>query len=121
MKFLLQLVLTAALSAILQTFLPFWVIAPAAFGVSMIFACSGFVSFINGFLSIALLWGIMAYTIDAQTSSILTSKIAAVFSLSSGLLVLVVAIIGGLLGGFSALTGCLFGSLFRRERQAKLY
>ena len=53
MKFLLQLILTAALGALLQLVLPSWIIAVVAFVMSMLFARNGFTSFLNGFLAIA--------------------------------------------------------------------
>ncbi len=118
MKFVLQLVITAGAGIVLQLFLPFWSTALGAFIVSLIFARKGFVSFINGFIAIACLWGLTAYSIDMKTSSILTEKIASLFSLTEIMLILVTALLGGLVGGFGSLTGSLLGSLFKNQQKS---
>jgi cell division protein FtsX len=61
-----------------------------------------YLSFAAGFLGIAILWLGMAYYIDSSTHSILTEKVNKLLPLNSFLLT---ALIGGLIGGFSALTG----------------
>jgi len=59
-----------------------------------------------------MLWFFTAVIVDISTGSILTDKVAKIFSLpESFLLVVITAIIGGLVGGLSALTGNYFRSL----------
>ena len=123
MKFILKLVLIAGISAVIQLFLPFWSVAIVSFLVCLILGGNGFVSFLSGFLAIVLLWAAVALIIDTQTASILSSKIAYVLPLngSISLLVLITILIGGLVGGFGALTGTLLNLTIRKPKKAGYY
>ena len=107
MRFLLAILLTAALGFIAGKFLPWWSIAIVAFSVALLFPQRIGKSFLSGFLGIFLLWSLVALWIDAKNNSLLSSKVAAVFPLggSTLLLILVTALIGALVGGFAALSG----------------
>jgi len=106
LKFLIKIGFTAILAYLFQQMFPWWSIAIASFLISFIISSNGFSSFISGFLGIGLLWFLFATRIDMLTESILTNRVAGIFSLPNGfLLILVTAIIGGLVGGFGALTG----------------
>jgi hypothetical protein len=61
-------------------------------------------------------WLGQAIFISTSTGSSLPNKIGELMGLGSGMTVVgVTAIIGLLLGGFSGLTGSLFRNLFRKE------
>ncbi len=107
MKFLYQVILTAALAFVLQSFLPWWTMALAAAGVGYYFNTKGLVSFSAGFLGVGLLWLGLAIFIDVTTHSILTEKINRILPLNAFVLT---TLIGGLVGGFAALTGALIKS-----------
>ena len=105
-KVLLNIGFTAILAFLFQTMFPWWSIVIASFLISLIISTKGPSSFLAGFLGIGLLWFTMASIVDIQTGSILTERVAGIFSLPNNfLLILVTAIIGGLVGGFGALTG----------------
>lgn len=105
-KVLIKIGLTSMLAFILQSVFPWWTAVIASFLISFIISSKGLSSFIGGFLGIAMLWFIMAAYTDIATGSILTDRVAAIFSLpNSWLLILVTSLIGGLAGGFGALTG----------------
>lgn len=105
-KVLLKIILTAVMAYSLQTMLPWWSVVIASFSISFIISTKGLSSFIGGFLGIGLLWFALAAITDYQTDSILTDRVAGIFSLPNNfLLILITAIIGGLAGGFGALTG----------------
>ncbi len=92
----------------------FWGPAAAAFLAGGLFGLGGGRSFIGGFVGVAAVWGIYAWHIDTATGSLLTAKVAGVFSLPNPLLmVAATALVGGLLGGFSAMTGGLFRAMFK--------
>lgn len=112
-KVLIKIILTAVLAFSFQTTsAAWWTVAVAGFLISFIISSNGISSFIGGFLGIALLWFIAAMYSDFSTDSILTDKVAAIFSLpNSGLIILITSIIGGLAGGFGALTGSQLRSL----------
>ena len=108
-KVFLKIILTAVLAYVLQTILPWWSVVIAGFAISFIISTKGLSSFLGGFLGIGMLWFALATIIDYQTDSILTDRVAGIFSLpASQLLILITSIIGGLAGGFGALTGSYF-------------
>ena len=103
MKFTIQLIFILVLGFILELFLPWWSIAIAAFAGGMIFNSRA--NFGAGFFAIALLWVIKALLIESNAAATLTDRVASIFMLSKPLLFLVMAILGGLVGGFAAMTG----------------
>ena len=106
MKFILQVFGIAILAHMLGIFLPWYSIAIAAFVVG--FALKSKANFLAGFLGIALLWTVKAWFMDAEANTDLTQRVAHIFTLKQKeLLFLVMAVIGGLVGGFAALTGSL--------------
>jgi hypothetical protein len=103
---LLLFLLIALLSFVLQLFMPWWIIAIVAFGAALWKATNGSTAFWSGFLAIMAVWLLMATFTHIRTEGILTSRIAALFSLpASFLLIIVTALIGGLVGGIAALSG----------------
>lgn len=112
-KVLIKIVLTALLAYLFQTIpAPWWSVVIASLLISFIISTKGMSSFIAGFLGIGLLWFMLATIIDIRTDSILTERVAGIFSLpNSWLLVLVTSLVGAMAGGFGALTGSHFRSL----------
>ena len=112
LKVLLKIGFTLILAFLFQTVFPWWSIVVASFLISLIISTKGLSSFIAGFLGIAILWFFSATIIDIKTGSILTERIAAIFSLpNTWLLILITTLIGGLVGGFGALTGSYLRNL----------
>ena len=107
MKFLLSILLTAALAFLAGLFLPWWSIALIAFLVAVIIPQHIGLGFLSGFLAIFLLWGILAVWTDMQNQSILSKKIASLFPLGGSvmLLILVTSVVGAMVGGFAAMAG----------------
>ena len=105
-KVLIKLLLIAALGYLLQNLFPWWAVVLAAFLINFIIYSSGLSSFLSGFLGIGLLWFFAALITDINTGSILTERVAAIFSLpNSGLLIIITAVIGGIASGFGGLSG----------------
>lgn len=109
MKFLVTTLLTALLSFLCGLYLPWWGFALAACLIGALIPQKPYLSFLSGFLGLFLLWGILAFIIDAANNSVLSVKIAQILPLggSSILLILVTALVGALVGGGAALTGSL--------------
>ena len=118
MKFIAQLILIALFTFLGQYFLPWWSLFITAGIVGAIIPAKGFHTFLAGFIAIAGLWFLQIYLIDAANESLLSTKVAAIFTLSSPMqLMLVSSLLGGICGGFAALTGSLFANIFKKERK----
>jgi len=122
MKLILKSLLIILFTYLFQKFLPWWSIAAAAFLINVILHTKAYSSFASGFLGIAVLWFIVALILDQNTNSILTKKIAQLFMLNEPiLLVFVTSILGGIVGGFSGLTGSFFRSMLKKKRKDYYY
>lgn len=118
MKLAIKIVFIAVVAYLLQWYLPWWSVVIAGFIISLILSSNGLVSFLSGFLGVGIYWFILAYMIDSNTNSILTERVASLFSLpDSFLLILVTAVIGGLAGGLGALSGGHLRDIFRKTRR----
>lgn len=113
MKSIVSVILTALLSFAFGMYMPWWSIALAAFIVAVLIPQKPGKSFLTGFIALFLLWGILAFYIDAQNEHILSQRVAELIikSKSSFVMILLTALIGALVGGFAALSG----SYLRRE------
>lgn len=109
MKFITATILTVLLAFIagILSFSPWWGFAITSFLVAILVHQKGWKAFLSGFLGLFLLWAGLAWWIDAQNNSLLSSKIAAILPLggNSVLLILVTGFVGGLVSGLAAITG----------------
>ncbi len=117
MKFILKLFLITITCYFLLEEYPWWTVIVIAFIVSVTIKTNGFSSFSSSFLAIAGLWFYKAYTIDMETNSLLTNKIAELFMINNAFLIIIItALIGGLAAGFGGLTGHTFIKLFEKKK-----
>lgn len=117
MKIIISVGFIALLTYLIEGFLPWYSISFAPFVFGLFYLKHAGRSFLAGFLGISLLWLIHSFLIQAVNNDILTQKIAEMFSLpGSGALIIVTAIIGGLVGGFSGLTGAFFSKILFPEK-----
>ena len=108
MRFLLSVLLIAALSLIAGVYLPFWWnFAIIAFIVAIAIRQSMGKSFLAGFTALFLLHFIITFIIDQKNEGILSGKIAQLFGLgtASFLLMIITAFISALIAGLAALSG----------------
>jgi hypothetical protein len=108
MKFIVALILNMFLSyAIgLFTFLPWFSFVIIVFVVSVLVHQKPFLSFITGFVALFVLWLVLVVIKDQANEHILSTKVAYILPLKGSYfaLAIITAFIGGLLGGFAALT-----------------
>jgi MFS-type transporter involved in bile tolerance (Atg22 family) len=122
MKFLLSLILTAALSYGLERFFPWYSVAAASFIIAYLINIRGIASFIAGALGVGLLWLGYAWMIDYNTHSILSDKMAGIFGLTDSVYMLIVTfLIGFFVGGFSALSGQSLRNAFSKKKRKTGY
>jgi len=107
MKFIVSLLLTALLSFVAGLYINWWSIAIAAFIVALCIRQKPGPAFISGFLALFLLWGGLAWCIDANNNSVLSHRMSQMLELGDSpfLLILVTALIGALVAGLASLAG----------------
>ena len=93
-----------------------------SFLVCAISPSSGLNAFIAGFLGVGLTWMGYAWNLDVQNQSAFSVKIAEIMQVGDPLiLVLVSGAVGGIAGGFAAISGTTFRQLFVKPKQNSLY
>ena len=107
MKFIISILITALFSFITCLYFPWWSIAIAAFMVAALIPQSAGNSFLSGALALFLLWFGLSFWISYNNDHILAHRISLLILKmdSPYLLMFVTALIGGLVGGFAAMTG----------------
>ena len=109
MRFFLPTLLTILLSYLSGAFLPWWTFVPVTMIIFAFMPLKPGMAFLSGFIALLILWGGLAWMMDASNHHILSKKIAQLFLKNDQypFLILITSVIGGLLGGLSALTGSL--------------
>lgn len=122
MRFIFKIIFIAGLSYLFELFLPWWSVVIAAFLVNLWMPSKGFVDFLSGFLGVGLLWLIYAWLIDSETVSVLSSRIAQFFNMpNASFMIAVTGLVGGIAGGFAALSGSQFRRIFIKEEPKRGY
>jgi hypothetical protein len=118
MKFLLFTLLSALVVVFLNIVAPYWAVMIALIVLAGIIRPSGWGGFFGGGLGMGLVWLGQTVYISAVTSSTLPDKMGALMGLGSGLnLMLLTAVLGFILGGFSGLLGVMFRNLVQKKRR----
>lgn len=118
MRFIIVIVTTAVFSFISGIYYPWWMIAVISFAVSLLLPQKPAVAFIAGFLSIFLLWIILAASINASNNGILAGRVGQLFKIGSNpaILIFITGLIGGLISGFAALSASYIVYLHKKQR-----
>lgn len=94
-----------------------WLIAVDAFIAAILVGKTSTYSFFSGFFAVAIVWFGMAFYLDYQNEGLLMGRVSEMIGLPSSFWVLVItSFIGGLVGGFAALTGYSFKSLWIKNK-----
>ena len=103
--------------------LPWWAIAPlAAIFVWLLPPKSMLGAFAAGFLAGMSLWWVNAYLLNLANDGIFAAKIGEIFQgRNSSTLLYATALMGGLLGGFGALTGYWAKDLTKKQDRQDYY
>ncbi|SFD08590.1 hypothetical protein SAMN05216167_103251 [Spirosoma endophyticum] len=105
--YMIEVLLIAILSLVAQLVLPWWSLAIVSFLVCFWRSEKAGQAFFYGFYGIAVVWLIYALLIHFRTDGIFTGRMSELlFKMNSKVLPgLVTAILGGLVGGLSGLSG----------------
>jgi len=97
-------------------FLPWWVVAIAAFLPALFIGKTPARSFFAGFVGVFIVWTILALFKTVPNDNVLAKRMATLFQLPNWiLLLLITALIGGIVGGMSALSGVLLKKAFAKD------
>lgn len=114
MRFIIQVIFIIVIAYIGELFLPWYFIAIAAFLGGWLLKSKA--NFLAGFLAIAILWTVKAMLTQAVDTNDLATRVAAIFTLPNKyLLYLVMALIGGIVGGLGCMTGSFLVSKATKE------
>jgi len=137
MKKLLQFGLETSLILIAIYFLlhalfpsaPWWTIVVIC-GVVAFILNTDVPSFATGFSAVTLLWGFLAYQANDLNMEILATQVGELFHVNDFLqgyggnaatrMIYITAILGGIVGGFGAMTGALGRKVFRKKEAEKV-
>ena len=112
MLFLIILILSFASGY----FLPWWVVAIAAFIAAFFAGRRPGYTFTAGFAAVFIAWVVLALFKSVPNNHILVKRVTVLFHLPNWQLLLVLTgAVGGLLGGMAALTGLLFKNLVQKD------
>lgn len=112
MLFLIILIL----SLVSGYFLPWWLVAVIAFLAALFLGKTSGQSFWSGFGGVFVAWAIIALIKSIPNDNILAQRVAKLFQLPNWILILLItAVIGGLVGGMSALSGILIKKAFNNS------
>jgi hypothetical protein len=111
MLFLIILILSFASGY----FLPWWVVAIAAFLAAFLVGKTSAQSFWSGFTAVFIVWTVLALFKSVPNDHILASRVVQLFPLPHNWiwLLLITAFIGGIVGGMAALSGILLKRAFQ--------
>ena len=104
------------LAFVMGYFFEWWSVAIAAFIGGAIFGTSSGETFAKGTAAVTTLWLLMVWYRHFSTQGILSNKIAQILPVGGnvGLLIAATVLIGGLVGGWAAMSGFLVRNLFRK-------
>ncbi|MCB9284242.1 MAG: hypothetical protein H6563_09235 [Lewinellaceae bacterium] len=118
MNLFFQFFLTLLIGFAAQFFLPWWwVIAPIAFLIGLIFYNTHSIySFLAGFLAGLLLWWGMSYYLSTLNHDLLAGRMGQLFGGIPALgMELITGLLGGLLAGLGALTANLGRQMIKKK------
>ena len=103
MVFFLIIILVVAV----QLFSEWWLMAVVCYFVAAILGKTAWGVFFSAFFGVAFVWATKAFWADLQNEQILSNRIAELFGLTMGgdWLFAIVAVIGGVIGAFAAISG----------------
>ena len=113
MLFLIILILSFASGY----FLPWWVVAIAAFLAAFFVGKTSGKSFWSGFIAVFIGWTVLALFKSIPNDHILADRVVQLFPIPRHWiwLLLITALIGGLVGGMAALSGILLRRAIKRD------
>jgi len=100
-------------TVVISPFIPWWGIGIVAFVIGALVGLNGAQSFVYGFLGVGIVWLMTMLLKNSANEGVLLEKMTGLFPIESPIvMILAIALIGGLVGGLSAASGGLLRKLF---------
>ena len=122
MKLIIRIIAIGAITYFISPLGGWWIGMVASALICFLLPSSGINAFIAGFLGVGLIWMGHSWNLDVQNASAFSGKIAEIMQMGDSLvLILVSGGVGGISGGFAALTGTYFRQLFVKSKKKSFY
>lgn len=118
MRSVITVIITAGLSWLLSLAFGWWMVALVPLLISLIAGYKPGMGFVNGLVSIGLLWLYLVLKTDMDNEQILSDKMAELFGLSHTIFLVVNVAVGALVGGMGGWSGASLPLLFKKEKTA---
>lgn len=122
MLFIIRLVCIAAFSYLLSFIMPWWCLILVGGIVCFLLPAGSFNAILSGLLGGGLLWMVMAWKVDVETNSIMSSKIVEMFPLDDvNMMIIATGVLGGVSAALGAFTGNSFRKIFVKKKEKSFY
>lgn len=122
MKLLIRLIAIGILTYFISPLAFWWIAMVIAFAVCYISPSSSLNAFVAGFLGVGLVWIGYAWSLDVVNKSNFSNIIVKLFPVNESFyLILITGLVGGLVGGFAAISGTTFRQIFLKQKKRSLY
>ncbi len=118
MRQLITIIITALLAWLTSQVFAWWMVAVIPFLIAVVWQLRPGWAFLNGFLSISLLWLYLILRADTANEQILSGRMAQLFGLGHTLFIIVNVLLGALLGGLGGWSGASMWKIFKKKEQA---
>lgn len=118
MRQLITIIITALLAWLTSYVFAWWMIAVIPFLIAVVWQLRPGWAFLNGFLSIGLLWLYLILKADIANGQILSDRMAQLFGLGHALFITVNILLGALVGGLGGWSGASMRRIFKTRKQA---
>lgn len=118
MKQLITIIITALLAWLTSHMFAWWMVVVIPFLVAVVWQLRPGWAFLNGFISIGLLWFYLILRTDIANEQILSDRMAQLFGLGHALFITVNILLGALVGGLGGWSGASMWRIFKTKKQA---
>ena len=118
MRHLITIIITALLAWLTSQVFAWWMVAGIPFLIAVVWQLKPGGAFLNGFMSIGLLWLYLILKTDIANEQILSQRMAQLFGLGHPLFLVVNILLGALVGGLGGWSGASMWKMFKKNKQA---
>lgn len=118
MRQLIIIIVTALLAWLASYSFAWWMVAVIPFLIAVVWQLKPGWAFLNGFLSIGLLWLYLILKTDFANEQMLSQRMSQLFGLGYAPFTAVNILLGALVGGLGGWSGASMWKLFKQKGQA---